>query len=325
MKEDPHADLPRQITRGAALASRLCGKERSDEAHRRDALERWRQARADGLTARAAANAVGVPRSTLWQRLADRNRLNPRSRRPHTLRRPAWSAALVAAVQETRADYPMWGKIAVLLRHHGHAVSESTTGRILKALMERGAVTPVPTCNGPRAARRLRPYARRLPKGRKPTTPGEILQLDTLTLSSHPDRPTIKQFTAHDPVGPAHRPGDAQPHTTPGASSTSSRPTCPSPPSRSTEAPGSRPTSMPAPPHRPLPAPIAPAQRTRRAQQRRLAIRGLMGPARRQPRSRQPLDRRLRRRDLQTAPGPWRTYPCRVPHTAEDPLRLICR
>ena len=40
--------LPRRITRGAALASRLCGKERSDEAHRRDALERWRQARADG-------------------------------------------------------------------------------------------------------------------------------------------------------------------------------------------------------------------------------------------------------------------------------------
>ena len=33
--------LPRQITRGAALASRLCGKERSDEAHRRNALERW--------------------------------------------------------------------------------------------------------------------------------------------------------------------------------------------------------------------------------------------------------------------------------------------
>ena len=194
------------VTRGAALASRLGGAERSEAAPRRDALERWRQARADGLTARAAANAVGVPRSTLyrWQRLADRNRLDPCSRRPHTLRRPAWSAALVAAVQEIRADYPMWGKakIAVLLRRHGHAVSESTTGRILKTLMERGAVTPVPTLrrNGPRAARRLRPHARRLPKGRKPTTPGEILQLDTLTVSPHPDRPAIKQFTAHDPV-----------------------------------------------------------------------------------------------------------------------------
>ena len=57
--------LPRQITRGAALASRLCGKEQSDEAHRRDVLKRWRQARADGLTARAAANAVGVSQDPL--------------------------------------------------------------------------------------------------------------------------------------------------------------------------------------------------------------------------------------------------------------------
>ena len=49
----------------------------------------------------------------------------------------------------------MWDKarIAVLLQRDGHAVSESTTGRILKTLMERGAVTPVPSLrrNGPRA------------------------------------------------------------------------------------------------------------------------------------------------------------------------------
>ena len=182
--------------------------------------------------------------------------------------------------------------------------------------MERGGVTPVPTLRraGPRAARLLRPYARRLPRGRKPTTSGEIVQLDTL--SPHPDRPVIKQFTVHDPVGPAPRPGDAQPHTTPGASSTSSRPTCPSPskPFRSTEAPSSRPTSMPAPQHRPPSAPLAQAQRSRRAQQRRLEIRvlRLMGPARRRPRPHQPMDRRLRRRDLPTVPSSWRTHPCRV-------------
>ena len=60
--------LPRQIARGVSLAPG------------RDALKRWRQARAGGLTARAAANAVGVPGSTLyrWQRLADRNRLDQR-------------------------------------------------------------------------------------------------------------------------------------------------------------------------------------------------------------------------------------------------------
>ena len=36
--------------------------------------------------------------------------------------------------------------------------------------------------------------------GRKPTSLGEIVQLDTLTVSPHPGRPAIKQFTAHDPV-----------------------------------------------------------------------------------------------------------------------------
>ena len=50
------------------------------------------------------------------------------------------------------------------------------------------------------AARRLRPYARRLPRGRKPTSPGEIVQRDTPAVSPHPGRHAIKQFTAHDPV-----------------------------------------------------------------------------------------------------------------------------
>jgi len=58
--------LPRQLTRGAALASRLCDAERSEAARRRDALARWRRARAHGLSAAEAVRAVGVPRSTLY-------------------------------------------------------------------------------------------------------------------------------------------------------------------------------------------------------------------------------------------------------------------
>ena len=51
------------------------------------------------------------------------------------------------------------------------------------------------------AARRvIGPHARRLPKGRKPTSPGEIVQLDTLTVSPYPGRPAIKQSAAHDHV-----------------------------------------------------------------------------------------------------------------------------
>ncbi len=174
---------------------------RRGAAHRRDVLARWQRARDKGLTAAEAAEAVGVSRATLYRW---RTRAEPRSRRPRRVRRSDWTPALVAAVRDLRQDYPMWGKakIALLLQRQGYRVSESTTGRILKSLMERGAVTPAPILrrNGPRAARRVRPYARRLPKGRKPTSPGEIVQLDTLTISTHPGRPAIKQFTAHDPV-----------------------------------------------------------------------------------------------------------------------------
>ncbi|MDQ3558986.1 MAG: DUF429 domain-containing protein, partial [Pseudomonadota bacterium] len=34
---------------------------------------------------------------------------HPNSRRPHRVRKPAWSSALVTAVEELRADNPMWG------------------------------------------------------------------------------------------------------------------------------------------------------------------------------------------------------------------------
>ena len=193
--------LPRQFSRGARLASRTIDTESAEAAARRDVVARWRRARAAGLTADEAARAVGVSRATLyrWARRAE-----PRSRRPRRMRRPNRPPALVEAVRVARAEFPMWGKakIAVLLKREGFAVSESTVGRILKALVERGAAVPVPALRrkAPRAARRARPYARRLPRGRKPARPGEIVQVDTMTVSLRDGRPPVKHFTACDPV-----------------------------------------------------------------------------------------------------------------------------
>ena len=141
--------LPRHVIRAATLASRLCASERSDEAQRRDILKRWHRARDNGLSAAAATDAVGVSRATLyrWRNLRHRERLAPQSRRPHTRRQPAWSPTLVKAVHAMRTDYPMWGKakLTILLQRQGYSVCENTTGRILKMLVERGAVSPVPT------------------------------------------------------------------------------------------------------------------------------------------------------------------------------------
>jgi len=197
--------LPRQIIRNGAAASRLlAAKTPNIEAERRrDAVARWRRAMADGLTAGQAAQAVGEARSTLyrWETAPE-----PRSRRPHRVRQPKWPPALVEAVEAIRADNPMWGKrkIAALLRREGQAVSVSRVGRILKRLMDRGVVVPVPTLRRRPGARRFRfdtgqRYAKRLAKGRKARAPGELVQIDTLFVNVRPDQ-AIKHFTAYDPV-----------------------------------------------------------------------------------------------------------------------------
>ena len=195
--------LPRHVIRNAMVGSRLIGAEPDDSAAaiRRDALMRWQRARALGLSAADAAEAVGVPRATLYRWA---KRPEPGSRRRKRLRRPNWPPALVDAVEAMRRDYPMWGKakLVVLLRREGWVVSESTTGRILAMLVARGRVVPVPALRRRRrhGVRRKRPHARRLPKGLRPSRPGEIVQLDTLSVSLGADRRTLKQFTACDPL-----------------------------------------------------------------------------------------------------------------------------
>ena len=193
--------LHRAIYRGAGLASRLATQERSDAVERRDAVARWHQARRDGLTASQAAKAVGTPLSTLYRWAKD---APPKSRRPKTIRKPAWTTKLVQAVEEWRLEEPTWGKakIVVKLREEGFAVSEATVGRILAHLVKRGAIEPVPVMRKAARTRKWtakRRFAERLPRYAKATRPGQIVQLDTVYVTLAPGK-HVKHFTAYDPV-----------------------------------------------------------------------------------------------------------------------------
>lgn len=189
------------VYRGASWASRLAAKTSDIAAVRRDALRRFEQARLHGLTAEQAAKAVGVSRASLnrWG-----HRLEPKSRRPHRVRSKTWSSPLVRAVQALRDDFPMWGKakLGPLLRDQGFSVSDATLGRILKSLMDRGVVQPVPSLRKRPNAHRWsakRKHAVRLPKGFRPDRPGGVVQVDTVFVTLAPGKP-IKHFTAYDPV-----------------------------------------------------------------------------------------------------------------------------
>jgi transposase InsO family protein len=193
--------LPGHVTRNGRRASRLLDAQTPtiEAERRRDAVFRWRRAMKDGLSAVQAARAVGAPRSTLyrWEKAPE-----PKSRRPHRVRRNSWTPQLRAEVERLRLDFPMWGKdkLGPILRRTGFTVSNATVGRILKSLVDRGRVMPVPQLIrkiGHASASKVRPYAVRKPKHVTFEHPGDVIQIDTLTLTIAPGR-TIKHFDAYD-------------------------------------------------------------------------------------------------------------------------------
>jgi len=193
--------LPRHITRNGRGASRLLdAKTPNIEAERRrDAVARWRNAMRAGLSAEQAAQAVAVPRATLyrWEKAPV-----PKSRRPHRMRRNSWSPALRTEVERLRDDFPMWGKdkLGPILRNQGFAVSNATVGRIITSLIARGRVPRVAELIG-KAPRKTppkkRPHAIRKPKDVTFEKPGDIIQIDTVSISLAHNR-TVKHFDAYD-------------------------------------------------------------------------------------------------------------------------------
>jgi putative transposase len=195
--------LPGHIIRTASRASRLLDAKTPDieAARRRDALARWCKARAAGLTAKDAAQVVGVPLATLyrWSK-----QVTPRPRRPVRLRKARWPSDLVVAVERLRLDFPMWGKdkLAPLLAREGFKTSASTVGRILKSLVARGVLEPVPLIRKARnkmVRKPKRKWAVRLPSNITADKPGGLVQLDTVHLSLGAGSP-VRQLTAYCPI-----------------------------------------------------------------------------------------------------------------------------
>ena len=167
----------------------------------------WQTLRQQGLSGTAAAQALGLPRSTLyrWHKgLRDEgpSGLRSKSRRPRRVRRPTWSVELSAAVLELRERFPRWGKdkLVVVLRRRGWQVSTSMTGRILTHLKAQGVLKEPPRYGvSARKRARPRPYAVRKPREYRAKQPGDIVQVDTLDIRPLPGV-VLKHFTARDVV-----------------------------------------------------------------------------------------------------------------------------
>ena len=158
----------------------------------------------DGLTAEKAARPSGLAEQPST---AGRSG-SSRAARPHR-RQPKWTSALMRKLERLRLDHPMWGKPKIAssgaggLRRLGldrRPHPQELMARASSRPCRRSGADPADAASAGPAER----HARRLPKGLKPTRPGELVQVDTLFVNVAPTRPSsTSPPTTRSPSGPS--------------------------------------------------------------------------------------------------------------------------
>ena len=110
-------------------------------------VKKWEEAKAQGCDEAFCHQHSGISRPTYYRYKKMLKQLSvgilPPSQRPKRLRTPKWGESEKQLVLRVRRENPTYGKakIAIILsRDFGAKISESTVGRILKHLQEKGLV-----------------------------------------------------------------------------------------------------------------------------------------------------------------------------------------
>lgn len=144
-----------------------------------DGVGKWKKLKQENVSDQVCQEMAGISRATYYRHRRILNELakgiNPPSKKPRNLNKPKWGESEKQIVLRIRRENPTYGKakIAVILRrNHAQTISESTVGRILKSLKEKGLVT--------RSASALRAKRKRV--YRKHAQPWTYKKYDTMVL-----------------------------------------------------------------------------------------------------------------------------------------------
>ena len=164
----------------------------------------WEKLKNEGVCVKTCQEVTGISRATYYRRKRTLNRLlrgiAPPSKKPKKLHKPKWGEAQKQLVLQIRRANPTYGKekIAVILRRdHGQTLRESTVGRILTYLKEKGLI--VKSLSALRAKRKRHFKTHSTPwnyKDYKTMVMGERVQVDHMTVTKNGIG--VKHFQAWD-------------------------------------------------------------------------------------------------------------------------------
>lgn len=163
----------------------------------------------EGCSLETVVEALKTPQSTLYRwkknyKIFGLIGLEDESKRPNNSRKHSWKLSNMQKILELRRKNPLYGKakIAVLLkREYGIILPESTVGRIINYYIKREQIKPAFFYY---KKKRIRPrtfdnHAKRWKYGMKATKPGELFQIDHMTVSMAPGR-QVKHFQGICPI-----------------------------------------------------------------------------------------------------------------------------
>ena len=178
------------------------------ETHRKTyeaPVKKWEKLRSEGVSDQACQEFSGISRATYYRykaRLVELTKgILPPSKKPKSLRKPEWGESEMQLVLSIRRENPTYGKakISVILkRDYGAQFSESTVGRILKHLMNKGLIQKSISAPFKKRRRRFKGHAQPWIYGMKALKPGQMLQIDHMSVSKN--NFSAKHFQAWDPT-----------------------------------------------------------------------------------------------------------------------------
>lgn len=156
-------------------------------------VSKWEKLAAEGVTQETAQAILGFSRATYYRMKKNLKNLEigiaPPSKKPKRVNKRRWGEAQLQLVLRVRRENPTYGKekIAIILqRDHAQTMSESTVGRILNQLKERGLVLKSPSALRARRKRHFRGHAKPWYfKDYKTMEVGERVQIDHMTVTKN--------------------------------------------------------------------------------------------------------------------------------------------
>jgi transposase InsO family protein len=177
------------------------------ECHRKKYEKRvkcWENLKSERVSDKTCQLTVGISKATYYRykaRLIELNKgILPPAKRPQSLRKPLWGEPELQLILRLRRENPTYGKakISVILkRDHGLKLSESTVGRILKRLLEKGLILKSLSAPRQKRKRHFQKHAQPWRYGTRSLRPGQMVQIDHMTVSVN--QINVKHFQAWDP------------------------------------------------------------------------------------------------------------------------------